>query len=469
MFKELVSKYIAPALIFLIAFFVFLTQSLVAHNSFNTHGFDLGVYTQTLFLYSSSNELLDVYNTIAHIHPLANHFEPILYFFVPIYYFAQNASVLLWIQAFMAALSVFWVYFLAFDILKSKKLASMMTVIYITSSGILYAVIWDFHTSTISVLPLTILIYAFYKKRRMLYWVMLLWVVLFKEDILLLIIGFGAYQIWMKSYMVGVLTMLFGFFVFGLIIFLIPLGIKLPQTEHNLLHRITLSNLPFTQPEKVVDQLDNPVRFFSQLITPDVKLKTANLLVGEYLYLPLLQPLTYFVILPNLFFRFVSNLDELWVSVMHYNASLQPFLIYSTILSYEWIQRKLFKWKNVVFGFLLIMVVVGLFKVVMIIGPVLKNYNNTNAAAKVKIIESVVGNTSAVSAQDVIVPHLANRNKIYLYPDIGDAEFVVLDSSLYEGFYYNKEMVENSSLEVRNSEKWSEQYKNGSLVIYKRK
>lgn len=149
--QKLLSRF--PLTVSILSFLVFSFQSLIAHWSYNTHGFDLGVYVQSVYLYSQGES---AYNTIADIHALANHFEPILIVMAPLYALLPTPEVLLLIQALFVSISIFPIYKTALHITSDIKTARALTILYITSSGVLQAIIWDFHSTTISLFPLSL-------------------------------------------------------------------------------------------------------------------------------------------------------------------------------------------------------------------------------------------------------------------------------------------------------------------------
>ena len=69
-----------------------------------------------------------------------------------------------------------------------------------------------------------------------------------------------------------------------------------------------------------------------------------------------------------------------------------------------------------------------------------------------------------VSAQSQFVPHLALRDKIYQFPIIKDAEYIIY-SPLENTYPLSKEEFESAINPVLHSEKWKTVFNNDALVI----
>ena len=72
-----------------------------------------------------------------------------------------------------------------------------------------------------------------------------------------------------------------------------------------------------------------------------------------------------------------------------------------------------------------------------------------------------------VSAQNTLVPHLAFRDEIYLFPDVGDAEYIVL---IPVDIYYrlSKEEYKLKIAEYKTSIQWEVFYETDNIIIFKK-
>lgn len=268
------------------------------------------------------------------------------------------------------------------------------------------------------------------------------------------------YQIIKKDYKCGILTSLFSAIsLYTILVHIIPIFGQ-AQTEHYALYRIGMSNLSG----------NNTTSILQSLYFPYTKIVTVFVLLAEYLFLPLLSSFTYLLVFPYLALRFTSKLDELWILYMHYNANLQPFLVISSAMSIRWLTQKITLAPKYLKAAVATVVITSVLKFTSIIG--IYTVNNLTVIKQRHYLDSQLNKiplNAAVSAQDTLVPHLANRAKIYLFPDIQKADYVVLDSQLYPGFYFTPIQMQKSQSEINDYSKWERIYQYKTFLIYKRK
>src|SRR3989344_6995323 len=136
------TKFLTPFLLFILFFLIFSANTINRHLTFNSHAFDLGIYTQAIYLYSQGQL---AFSTLKDMILLADHFGPILILLSPVYKIFPNPITLLIIQSLFVSLSGIPIYLIALDRLKNSNLAFVITLSYLTSVGILNAVGFDFH------------------------------------------------------------------------------------------------------------------------------------------------------------------------------------------------------------------------------------------------------------------------------------------------------------------------------------
>ena len=79
-----------------------------------------------------------------------------------------------------------------------------------------------------------------------------------------------------------------------------------------------------------------------------------------------------------------------------------------------------------------------------------------------------IPNNASVSAQSMLVPHLAFRDYIYHYPYIGDAEYVVLLTADNNKYPLTKKQYDKNIADMKASAQWKIFYKDKDLIIFKR-
>lgn len=444
------------AIIFLLLYSNF---SVYKHLTFNSSALDLGIYTQISYLYRES---FLPYSTIIHTVLLADHFGPIMFLFSPIYKIFPSAETLLIIQAAFVAFSSIPIFLIAQDKIKNIIISFLLTIAYLTSPGILSAINFDFHLATISVLPLSWLLYSWYFKKWRLYYLILFLSILFKEDIPIFLFGLGIFEIIQKEKKVGIITSIFAALSFYLIKFQIIARLS-PGSESL---DIGTSILPLTDPLSLIVLIfTRPSIYSDQLFNSPIKINTLDNIYRQFAFLSLLSPLSWLTTFPALYLRFTSTLPHFWGTAFHYNANLQPFLAVSAILGLARFHIP----KAVIFillPFFLIFGVLSPFSGFWMMSMVniadVKRFDSFNQVLQ------TIPQDAAVSAQSPIVPHVANRNKIYMFPEIYDSQYIVLSPYL-NTYPLKPEAVINYINEFKNSPDWQLEKEVNKLIIFKKK
>ncbi len=449
---------VIPILLSILFFLIFSFQTINRHLNFNSHAFDLGIYTQVIYLYSQGQL---AYSSLKHMILLADHFGPILILFAPIYKLFPSAITLLIIQALFVSLSSIPIYLIARDRLKSTLLSLLITLGFLTSVGITSAIIFDFHLATISVLPLSLILYCWCFKKWRAYFIFLVLSVLFKEDVPLLLLGLGIFELFQKQIRVGSLTMIFSLISF----YLIKVNLMEFLWHGGASAYISISIFPLDSPvDLFLLFLTRPMLFLDQIFNSPIKIDTLNALLRQFGYLPVLSPLAWITAFPHLYFRFTSNYWQSWSTLYHHNASLIPFLTVSTVLAIE--KFKISK-RAVILLLLFSIFTNGLSPNSYIWSTFSLNLQSSNRYSYLNHALANIPPNTPVSAQSPIVPHLANREKIYLFPEIYDAEYIVLDTSLSTYPMGNDELNQKIQI-LKESPFWKIIKKDKSLIIFKR-
>lgn len=450
---------VLPVLIATIFTSIFFYHSLYLHLTYNSHAFDLGIYTQISYLYSQN---LPSYSSLKRMPLLADHFGLILLILSPIYKVFPSPITLLFIQALFAGLSSIPIYLIANDKLKKVSFSILITVAYLSSKGLLSAINFDFHLATISVLPLSLILYCWYFKKYKLYLLALFFSILFKEDIPIFILGLGIYQLFTKQRSLGIFSIIFALLSFYLIKFqIMPMIWKGGGESY-----IETSVLPLKQPLTLFYiLLTNPGVFLDQIFNSPTKLITIHTLLSSFAFFPILSPLFWLGVFPYLFIRFTSNYIALWTNDFHHNANLMPFLAVGAIFA---ISKIRISQKAVIIFLLFFIFTGGLAPKDMIFTAIQRNiYDAKNYYYIENAIKNIPQN-AVVAAQTSIVSHLSNRPGIYLFPEYPYADYIVLDISL--GTY----PMDLNELNIRIQELKTLSYyqifkQDKTLIIFKRK
>ncbi len=447
-----------PTLLATLFIIIFSLHSLNRHFSFNSHALDLGIHTQAAYLFSQS---FSPFSSILHMPYLADHFGLIMFFLAQLYRLFPSAATILVLQAVFIGLSSILIYRVAFDKTKSVLLSFLIMLSFLSSPSILSAVNFDFHLATISVFPLSLMLYAWYFKKIKLYWISLILGILFKEDVQIFIFGLGIYQLIQKQYKQAVITVLFAAMSFYFIKFQI-MPFLWPGVE-NL--DIGTSVLPISDPLTLGYLFFiRPTIFSDQIFNSPIKLATIDFIYRQFAFLSLLSPLSWLTVFPALLLRFSSTATHFWTSNFHYNANLTPFLAISAILA---LKKFRLPFLPIVILLIFFLITGGLAPNSMIWTTIQNSFQNFSRFSYIKDSLKDIPPSAYISAQSPIVSHLANREKIYMFPDVYDAEFIILDKSL-SSYPLQKIELDKKITQLKKSKFWKIKTEIKSLIIFQK-
>lgn len=454
----MVQKAILPSLLAILFVLLFSLHSLSRHLNFNSHALDLGIHSQAIYLFSKN---LLPFSSILHMPYLADHFGLIMFFFSPIYILFPSAATILVLQSILVALSSIFIYLIALDKTKNVLLTFLITLSYLASPSIASAINFDFHLATISVFPLSLMLYAWHYKKPILYWSALFLSITFKEDVQVFIFGLGIYQLIKKQYAQGLATISFAATTFYLIKFqVMPFfwsGVE------NL--DIGTSILPLNDPFALIYLFFlRPNIFLDQFFNSPVKLNTIDFVYRQFAFLSLASPLSWLTVFPALFLRFSSSATHFWTSSFHYNTNLIPFLAVSAAYAIKKFQIPTIPAIILLFFFL---ITGGLAPNSLIWRTIQKPFSDPLRFQYIQSSIEDIPSESSVSAQSPLVPHLANRKNIYMFPEIYDSEYIVLDTSLSSYPLTPAELNRKISF-LKKSKYWRVKNEIKSLVVFQK-
>jgi uncharacterized membrane protein len=141
--------------------------ALVRHYSFETSTWDLGIFSQAC--YSTLNGKLFYYTAELYANPggciFGVHFSPILFTVLPFYAIFPTPETLLLIQTIILAFGAYPTFLLAKEILKSEKLGTFFSSLYLLNPLVYSINVFDFHPDAFFV-PLALFSLYFYVKEK---------------------------------------------------------------------------------------------------------------------------------------------------------------------------------------------------------------------------------------------------------------------------------------------------------------
>ncbi len=477
-----------PVFLYIILIFfglLYADISLVNHYNFRTSAFDLGIYNNSMYDYAHFRINQDplLLQNVGNL--LADHFELLPMIFSPLYFiFGSYTLLLIQIAAILfGGLGIYRIFEKRF----SNPLIPMLALIHFFGMwGIYSALAFDYHNNVVGAMFVPWIFYYYDQKKFRHAAVFFTLLVISKENMAL----------WAGFISIGLLLLNYKDkdkrkFAFlssctAFIYFIVVVSWIMPSLSHyngQYFHN-DFGSLGRNFGEVIVNIIKHPQKTFTLLFENNpndpksygikAELHYAVLLSGGFALLA--QPKYLFMLLP-IFGQKLFNDDYLrWGINAQYSIEFAPIL---TFALFTWLANNFEGRKQ----FYLALLVTGLAfasTANTYDWPVSANYggdrrqfyklNHYKKGYNVpKIYEALklIPGDARVSAQTLLVPHLAFRNYIRLYPRIDDANYIALVDC--EDIYpMTKEDYKTKREELLESKEWQKIYDEDGILVLKR-
>jgi uncharacterized membrane protein len=428
---RLTAALVGAAILLYIVFFSYLT--VLKHEAFETTAFDLGNMDQAVWN-SLRGRFLPFTNWGEEGTRLAYHVDPILVLISPLYLLYSDPRTLLVFQTIVVALGAWPIYLLSREKLGASLCAVVFPLSYLLFPALQAANMFDFHPTT---LVAGLLPYSFYfleKRRYALFFVFALLVMSCKEEMSLLVVMLGLYALFrQRNWRVGATAISLGLAWFVLAVFVI---IPHYNPEGRSPYLGAYSHLGQGPLGIIKTAITDPQAFAQTLFTREklIYLRDLFLPVG---FVSLLGVQVLFLLLPSLAIILLSGDPQVYtLEKFHYAAPLVPVVVLSAVYGTAFLTRRLEgRWRVpqarsacMVAGFVLLSTL--LYSRARGFTPWGGNYTLpvvTDHDRQAAELIALVPQGAIVSAQSRLNPHLSEREKIYMFPRVEDAEYVFFD------------------------------------------
>jgi uncharacterized membrane protein len=418
--------------------------SVARHNSFMTHAFDLGIHDQAIYNILHGGAMrTTLYGPYA-INYIGDHFSPILYLLAPIYALRQDARTLLVVQSLFLAAGAIPTYLLAQHKTRSSLLAVAFAASYLLYPALHGVNLKDFHQIALVCVLLLFALYFLEAGRDLLFLAALGLALIVKEEVALTVAAIGVYVfLGKRRHRLGAMLALIGVAYFVIVTgWLMPSLGGQPQIDTRFGGMIA----PGAQGAAGVawTLFTNPIYTVISILGNQQKLIFLVQILLPVLCLPLLAPaLAWLPAMPSLAVLLLTSAHTQYNITYHYSAHLIPFVFFLAILGAQRFaarSREVAEAPGASFGsfppeiiaLTSSLLVAGLamsyqFGRVISVHGLPFPRPDPHAA----VVESFVRQASgeaAVSTMSDIAPHLTARRTIYLFPDVADAEYLLLDT-----------------------------------------
>lgn len=414
----------------IIVYFLFFSLSSVfQHFALNTHAEDLGLFDQIIWNILHGN---GAYTTLKHENFFREHFTPIFYLLAPLYLIFDSPVTLLTLQSLFLALPAIPIYYITKVKIKSELIAMIFSITYLFCHFIHCANLFDFHQEIF--IPFFILsaFYFFLKQKYFLYFCLITLAMMCKEDISLYLIPFSI-VIFFKEKKQGIAALTF---LYALAWFLISTQIIIPSysaSSHYELLTARYAWLGTSLPEIVKNIFLNPFKVLSITFTPQ-KIATMIRMFLPLGFLNIANIWGIILVALPLEANFLSIWDAQYTIAAHYAVPIIPFVymgaIYGAEKIFPWIKRTFTEkiWVSCAV-FILLAGISSSFA----FGSHTYNFRKCKITKHkilfFKLAKLIPSGNVPVSAQVDLLPHLAHRKNIYLFPEILDADYVIIDEN----------------------------------------
>jgi len=454
--------HVVVALLIVTYIAIFGTLSLRRHQNLRTNALDLGYTDQAVWntlhgrpfrfsTYLDADFDLDI--PIQDFQQpdvlLGYHVEPILAPISLLYLLHDGPETLLWLQTVALALGAIPVYLLArhrYAAPNRKHLASWLpvafVVVYLLSPSLEAANLSDFHAVALSPVLLLSAFYCLENDRPWGFVAFAFLAAITKEEVGLLI---GMVGLWAavvrRRRMLGL-----GVAAAGLGWSLLCFTVIMPYFS-GLGHSafwVRYGQFGESAADVVLNLFRQPGLFVDWLRRPEVARYLRDMWLSSG-GLAILYPPVLLLALPSLAINTFSSFDWMRSGGGHYSATIVPILVIAAIYGVAWAADRVGNWK---FGKLssgtrfvttsLLLVGLGL-SVALVhhnhagISPLSRRYAlepvSEHARRAEPMIERVNGLPPdvSISVGSNLYPHVAHRERVYLFPTVSDARFILLD------------------------------------------
>lgn len=463
-------------LAYIIYFSIFLTTK---QDAFKTNGEDLGIMDQAIWslLHGSMlhqticNSLTDTncYG-LDGIYRFAIHFEPILFPISLLYLIWPDPKALMILQVLVVASGAFPAFWLARLRLRNAWAAVPFALLYLLYPAQQYAVNYDFHAVTLTIALLLFALYFLYTRKTLWCFVFVILCLACKEEIAGVVVMLGLWTLLLQRRWrvgLGLIALASCWTAIGLIVihYASPVGHSLLTSRYSY-----LGNSPV---QAALTILTHPIGIIKEhVLEPGHRLYLRQLL-AQAGYLPLLAPWVLVLATPTLVLNLLSSDPNMYSGRFQYNAEIIPILIFASIeatVLIVWMVRWLMVGLSVKRenqssestarplpvraralspAFLVQATILALVLCYMLARVFVSTteYNVYSAMPYARgfiwpkvtthnrlashFLKQIPADAS-VSTQTALVPHLSQRQSIYLFPyAIGHADYILLDASGY--------------------------------------
>lgn len=462
--------------------------SLVNHYNYKTYAFDLGIYNNCLYQYGHFHK--NHYPLLHYMFSdfLSDHFSLYTVILSPLYYIFGTITLLL-VQIAAMLYGAVGVYKIVKQYSNASFVPEIAMIHFLSFFGIYSALSFDYHDNVLSAMLLPWFLYYFKNNRTGLTWLFAILIVIGKENmpLWLIFVCLGLAMLHFKEKKKRSLALWLSLFslVYAIVIIKYVMPNIDPNAPGNGYNQMRYSVLGTNMSELISNVLHNPMKIINALFTnhlPDSSLNGIKeelyiclLLSGGWLLV--LRPQYLVMLIPIIAQKVFSDNFGRWGINYHYSIEFAPVIIigfYDTIFKLK--NTRLIKLLAIVTCCLTIYITKVKLddRVSLYYGKesacfyVPEHYQCEFDKKEVKRVMKLIPEHANVSAQNGFVPHLAFRKNIYQYPDVNDAEYIMVASSPRAYPIWGAEL-DAAIKELNDSKDWETLSASKGIYLFRKK
>lgn len=457
--------------------------SLVNHYCFRTYSLDLGLYTNALYDYAHFQLNDSIVFKAGSENLLADHLDLYLPFLAPLSYLFGTYTLPL-VQIVAILFGGTGVYRLMQKWFPDTRIPRYALLYFLFFYGIISAMAFDYHSNVVAAMFVPRLFLAMENRHFKRAWIFVILIVIAKENmsLWLLFVTAGLGWKYRKDKMVRMHTV--GMAAFALLYFVAVIGWIMPAMSNDGKYaHFYYSRLGNNGVEALLYLLSHPVEAFKLLFVNHsgepmfdyVKTEMwVFLALGGFLLIR--KPVYLFMLIPVVAQKVYNDNTGMWGVVQQYAVEFAPILAIGTFdVIGTWKGRRL----QSVLSVLMVAISVGLSFRLMdyTIAYTEKarvrvykaaHYNREFPIDRAYEVMNLIPGSAVVSAQSAFVPHLALRDSIYTFPEIGKATYILI-SPLDNPYPLSRERFQTISDSLVNNSNWRSVYCTKAFILLKRK
>lgn len=471
---------------------IFCSISLVNHYFLRTYSLDLGVFNHALYSFSHFKMNYFTLNLNGEaVHYFGDHFSPITILLAPLYYLGGSYTLLV-VQIAFILLGGLGIYKYVSLHHSNTYIPIIVLIQFFGSWGIYSALSYDFHTNVIGAMLVPWLIYYYEKLNTKAFLLVFFGIIIAKENMALwlffILLGLSLKKLMQgpfKSEMRQLLKLEIPLMVFSVIDFVAIVGYIMPylcgSVHANVMNRYAdlgnslseiVSNI-FLHPYRIIALLfESP---YTEEFTFGIKMELHFMVLVSGGFALLFRPYYLIMLIPIYAQKLFASDYGFWGINGQYSIEFVPIL--SLCLSDLLLKIKSIKIATII-AIITAATTIG-FNIDKMESRKSVWYNRTNTAfyakghyqsplnvREIKEALKTIPDEVPVSVSAPLAPRLTNRDKLYSFPVVKDAAYIVLLRG--SSYPLSEEDYAKAINEYIGDKKYQLLYNKNELVIIKR-